>query len=287
MSDSGIGGTMSFEFFPPRDEKSRYLLEDTIRSLSPFGPDFVSVTDRDAGTRRDSTLDICKKALDSFANVEVYAHLTCHGASQEDMKIILDTLHESGVRGIMALRGDPAEGETSFIPPAKGFRYSGELISFIKKDGRFRIGCAAYPDGHPEAPNRETDWDILIDKFERGADLAVTQCFFDNRSYTEMNDYVKAKRPDAKILPGILPVTNWKSVKRFCERCEAPLPDSLVDLMTPVEDDPIASRRAGIEFTIRQCRELLRNLGAPGIHFYSLNRSTATAEIVTALRMLD
>lgn len=277
--------TLSFEFFPPKDAKGEHLLEDTILALSPIGPHFASVTDKVGGSVRERTRDICVMITARTA-ITSMAHLTCLGATKKDISNILDDFHRAGITGIMALRGDPPKGQTTFTSDPNGCRYSGELIDIIAEDGRFTIGCAGYPDGHPEAESPKKDWKILNDKFSRGANFAVTQLFFENDSYARMRDHVRKTHPDARIIPGILPITHWEHVRKFSAMCGASVPASLSKLLDPLIKDPVACRRAGMEYTIRQCAELLDKHGAPGLHIYSLNRSTAAAEIVTALRVL-
>ncbi len=278
--------TLSFEFFPPKDEKGRHLLEDTILSLAPIGPDFTSVTDKVGGSQRHHTQEICAYIMEK-TRIPAMAHLTCLGATRADLRRILDDFHGNGIRAVMALRGDPPKGAAHFTPTPGGCNYSGELIELVRADGRFAVGCASYPDGHPEAASAQADWNVLADKFKRGADFSVTQCFFDNDGYSRMLDHLRATEKEAQVIPGILPITNWKSVKRFCEACQSHVPPRLRALLDPIEDDPVACRRVGMETTIRQCEDLLLRRGAPGLHIYSLNRSTAAAEIVTSLRLLN
>ncbi|MBF0244732.1 MAG: methylenetetrahydrofolate reductase [Planctomycetes bacterium] len=279
---SSTGRSISFELFPPKDEKQQHILEETIAAIAPLGPDFMSVTDRDGGTMRKKTAEVCRHVIEK-AGVPAVAHLTGLGTDKNEMRDILDHFHESGIRAIMALRGDFLPGRE--IVGAGAFAHATDLIEAIRADGRFLIGCAAYPDGHPEAPSREADWEVLKDKFRAGADFAVTQIFFDNRSYSDLVDAVMGAFPAARILPGILPLTNWKTQKRFIDKCQASVPASLAGRLNLLEENPVTCRRIGIEYSIRQCEDLLETHQAPGIHIYSLNRSTAAAELVTVLRL--
>lgn len=275
--------SLSFEFFPPKTDKAGYLLEDTIKQLAPVGADFVSVTYGAGGSTRSKTREIIEH-IQSTTGITAMAHLTCVNASKAELHELLDEYHTKGIDNILALRGDPPKGEASFTPIDGGCANAIELLELLAADGRFASVGAAYPEGHPEAASREADWEILQRKFATGAFMAITQCFFAANDYAAMMQWLSARNGSApRVVPGILPVTDFKAVERFCARCGSNIPESMRAQLAPVADDPVKVRAAGIAFTVKLCRELLDN-GAPGIHIYCLNRSTAAAEIVTALR---
>jgi methylenetetrahydrofolate reductase (NADPH) len=189
------------------------------------------------------------------------------------------------VQNILALRGDPPKGEGRFVPTPGGCAYASDLIDLIRDDGRFAILCAAFPERHPEAVSREADWENLRRKFDRGACACITQCFFEPGAYLELSDHFRHKiGREVRVIPGILPVVDWEALRRFCATCGATIPPGLQRLLEPLAADRAAVRKAGIAFTVDFCRQLLEK-GAPGLHIYALNRSTAAAEIVTALRL--
>ncbi|MCS6970313.1 MAG: methylenetetrahydrofolate reductase [Planctomycetota bacterium] len=276
--------TLSFEFFPPKNERAWHTLEDTIEQLAPLGPDFVSVTYGAGGSTRARTREVVQH-IQARSGLTAMAHLTCVGASRNELRAILAEYAAAGIVNILALRGDPPQGETRFSPPPDGCRYASELIDLVRDDGRFAILCAAYPEGHPEAPSRAADWAFLADKLRRGACAAITQCFFELAPYLELVRHLTAllgRRP--RIIPGILPIVDYQALQRFCQRCGANIPPALAARLAACAADRVAMRKEGIAYTIALCRELL-HAGAPGLHIYALNRSTAAAEIVTALRL--
>lgn len=276
--------TLSFEFFPPKTERAWHTLEDTIDQLVLLGPDFVSVTYGAGGSTRSKTREIVQH-IQSSTGVTAMAHLTCVNATRVELKALLDEYAQAGVQNILALRGDPPKGETRFTPTDGGCAYAADLIELIREDQRFAILCAAFPEKHPDAASREQDWMNLRRKVENGACAAITQCFFDPRSYFEQVAYMeKSLNRPVRIIPGILPVVDWKALQRFCVLCGASIPPALREQIKPLGEDRVAIRKAGIAFTVRMCRELIEG-GAPGIHIYALNRSTAAAEIVSALRL--
>ncbi|MDD5199317.1 MAG: methylenetetrahydrofolate reductase [Terrimicrobiaceae bacterium] len=275
--------TLSFEFFPPRNERGWHTLEDTIEQLIPHGPDFVSVTYGAGGGTREKTREVIEHIAGS-TNVSTMAHLTCVNATKAELRGLLDEYAAHGIENLLALRGDPPKGETRFAPTDGGCEYASDLIELIREDGRFATLCAAFPEKHPDAASREADWENLHRKFEKGACAAITQCFFVPHFYVELRDSLAVSLGRTpRILPGILPVTDWNALVRFCRICGASIPAALRDRIEPVAGDPVEARKRGIAFTADFCRRLLE-ADAPGLHFYALNRSTAVAEIVTALR---
>ena len=273
------GRTLSFEFFPPKSDRSMFTLEDTIESLAQLGPDYVSVTYGAGGSTRSKTREIVEH-IQAKTGITAMAHLTCVNATRQELQALLDEYAAAGIENLLALRGDPPKGQERFTPTDGGCTYAKDLIELIRADGRFAALCAAFPEKHPDAADRESDWANLERKLAAGACGAITQCFFDVADYRAL----RVRLPAARIIPGILPITDFHALVRFCERCGANVPDALRAQLAPLADDRLAVRRAGIAWTVRFCRELLA-AGAPGIHLYCLNRSTAAAEVVTALRL--
>jgi 5,10-methylenetetrahydrofolate reductase len=275
--------TLSFEFFPPRNERGWHTLEDTIDQLVPLGPDFVSVTYGAGGGTREKTREVVEH-IARTTGVATMAHLTCVNATRAELRSLFDEYASHGIENLLALRGDPPKGQPRFIPTDGGCEYASDLIDLIREDGRFAILCAAFPEKHPDAVSREADWENLRRKFEKGACAAITQCFFDVTPYLEMREHLtQLLGREPRIIPGILPVIDWNALERFCTVCGASIPDSLRALLEPIREDRVEVRKRGMAFTIDFCRKLLE-AGAPGLHLYALNRSTAAAEIVTALR---
>jgi len=276
--------TLSFEFFPPKNERAWYTLEDTIEQLAPLGADFVSVTYGAGGSTRSKTREIVEH-IQKKTGLTAMAHLTCVNATKAELRGLLDEYAAAGIENLLALRGDPPKGEVRFTPTDGGCAYASDLIELIQTDGRFATTCAAFPEGHPEAPSRDADWARLEQKLRLGACAAMTQCFFEPQPYVAMvADQTRRLGSKPRIIPGILPITDFKALERFCARCGASVPAAVRERLAPLADDVIAVRKAGIAYTIDFCTALLE-AGAPGLHLYALNRSTAAAEIVTALRM--
>lgn len=275
--------TLSFEFFPPKNERAWYTLEYTIEQLAQLGPDFVSVTYGAGGSTRAKTREVVEH-IQARTGVTAMAHLTCVNATRGELLALLDEYAGAGIANLLALRGDPPKGEQRFTPTDGGCAHAVDLIDLIRDRGGFSTLCAAFPERHPEAASREADWDHLAEKLRRGACGAITQCFFDVQAYADMLAHLtRALGRTPRIIPGLLPITDWHALVRFCERCGAEVPSGLRDLLAPLADDKVAVRKAGMAWTIRFCQSLLR-AGAPGLHIYALNRSTAAAELTTALR---
>jgi methylenetetrahydrofolate reductase (NADPH) len=275
--------TLSFEFFPPKNDRAWYTLEDAIEQLVPLGADFVSVTYGAGGSTRARTREIVEH-IQGKTGITAMAHLTCVNATVAELKALFDEYAGAGIENLLALRGDPPKGQQRFTPTDGGCAHATDLLDLIRADGRFAATCAAFPEGHPDNPDRESDWDFLARKFAAGASAAITQCFFDAAQYRAMmTGLARRLGKTPRIIPGILPVTDFKALERFCARCGAHIPAPMRAKLAPLADDAVAVRKAGMAWTIAQCRELLDG-GAPGLHLYALNRSTAAAEIVTALR---
>lgn len=276
----------SFEFFPPKSDEAGAQLEKTIADLRSLEPDFVSVTYGAGGSTREKTLDIVSR-IKRDTGIEAMAHLTCVGSTQEELRSVLDRLHNAGVENVLALRGDPPKGQSTFVPTEGGFRYASELTSFIN-DGygdRLCIGGAGYPEKHIECGNPAVDLANLKRKVDNGAKFLITQLFFDNRRYFEFVDNARAQGIDVPIIAGIMPITNAAQVERFTVSCGASLPFRLAAELDRRRDNPQAVMQLGTAHATAQCIELLQG-GAAGIHFYTLNRSTATVQVLTALRTI-
>lgn len=276
--------TVSFEFFPPKTPEGWAKLYATIAETARLNVDFVSVTYGAGGSTRENTVDLVASLQNNLA-IHAMAHLTCLGHSQVDLSKILDKLADKKVPAIMALRGDPPQGETAFRPHPYGFSHACDLIGFIK-DGwpQFKIGCAAYPEGHPESfgPNEprspERDLRFLKCKQDNGADFAVTQLFFDNAVYFSFVKKARAAGITLPLLPGIMPMTTAKQIDRFIALSGCSIPAALRQAAASENVE-----EAGFQFALNQCRDLLTQ-GAPGIHLYTLNQSAVSGRILTALR---
>ncbi len=276
--------TISFEFFPPKTPEGWAKLYGTIAETKRLNVDFVSVTYGAGGSTRENTIDLVG-SLQNNLGICAMAHLTCLGHSQADLAKILDKLADKRVPAIMALRGDPPQGETAFRPHPYGFARACDLIGFIR-DGwpQFKIGCAAYPEGHPEsfAPGepRTPDRDIAVlkRKQENGADFAVTQLFFDNAAYFTFVERARAAGVTLPLLPGIMPMSSAKQIARFLALSGCSIPASLRQAAAAENVE-----EAGFAFALDQCRDLLAR-GAPGIHLYTLNQSALSGRLLEALR---
>jgi methylenetetrahydrofolate reductase (NADPH) len=277
--------TISFEFFPPKNDRDWNTLEDTIDQLAPLGPDFVSVTYGAGGSTRAKTREVVEH-IQGKTGLTAMAHLTCVNATKSDIKALLDEYAGAGIQNLLALRGDPPKGQSRFTPTDGGCSYAVDLLDMIRKDGRFAALCAAFPERHPDASSRESDWQFLQKKFEAGACAAITQAFFEPQPYKDMVAHLtKALSRKPRVIPGIYPITGLTALEKFCTFCNATIPKALRDYMAPYAGDKIGGRKAGIAYTVQFCRDLLA-AGAPGLHIYCFNRSTAAAELITGLRLL-
>jgi methylenetetrahydrofolate reductase (NADPH) len=273
----------SFEFFPPKTEAGDRALVKTLAELRPLEPDFVSVTYGAGGTTRDRTVELVGHIKNELG-IEAMAHLTCVGASRDELSGVLDRLEGAGISNVIALRGDPPVGEAGFSPHPEGLSYATELVALIRSQHRpFCLAAACYPEKHLEASSMEDDVRHLREKVDAGAEFLITQLFFDNQVYFDFVRRAHAAGIDVPIVAGIMPITDLSQIERFTQRCGATIPKALHDILAPHRDDPARVESLSIDYAIRQCRELL-DLGAPGVHFYTLNRSRATRDILTALR---
>ncbi len=273
----------SFEFFPPKTPEGERMLQDTLRTLCALEPSFVSVTYGAGGSTRDRTIELTKWMKQDLG-IEAMAHLSCVGATREELAEVLDEVHAAGIENVLALRGDPPRGETEWRPTPGGLRYSTELAQLIAERNRFCIGAACFPEVHPEAPDLAHDLRFLKEKVKAGARFLITQLFFDNALYFEFVEQARAAGIEEPIIPGIIPVTNVEQLKRFTSMCGASIPADLLEELERRADDADAVMQLGVAYATLQCADLLRR-GAPGVHFYTLNRSPATRAIVSALRL--
>ena len=275
---------VSFEFFPPKNEIGFSRLFDTIEALRPLDPSFVSVTYGAGGTTRRKTVELVQR-IRNEVGIESMAHLTCVGAARPELAAVLDRLELGGMENVLPLRGDPPRGSNRFEPVPGGFRYASDLVSFIRGRYQFCLGGACYPETHPEAASPEADLEHLKIKVEAGAEFLITQLFFDNGDFLRFRDRAVAIGIDVPILAGIMPIRSLKQIQRFASMCGASIPRDLLRRMDAVRDDSSAIRRIGIEHATLQCRSLLRERVA-GLHFYTLNHSTATQAIYSDIRGL-
>jgi methylenetetrahydrofolate reductase (NADPH) len=276
----------SFEFFPPRNEEAAAQLERTISDLRSLRPSFVSVTYGAGGSTREKTIDIVTR-IRRDTGIEAMAHLTCVGSTRDELSAVLQRLADAGVENVLALRGDPPKGQTSFQAVEGGFSYACELVRFIRErfGDHFSVGGAAYPEKHIECGNPAVDIANLKRKTDAGLDFLVTQLFFDNQRYFEFVERARRCGITVPIVPGIMPITNVSSLERMTVTCGASLPFDLAAEFDRRRNDPAAVLQLGIQHAVQQCIGLL-NGGAPGIHFYTLNRSHATVEIYQTLQRL-
>lgn len=270
--------SFSFEFFPPKTDQGESELWTTLQRLEELQPTFVSVTYGAGGSTRDRTIDITAHITDK-ANVPAVAHLTCVGSSVQEITDIVRQYQEAGISNILALRGDPQAGPgAQWVQHEDGLAHADELVSLIKSLGDFSVGVAAFPEGHPESSSLDDDARVLARKQEVGAEYAITQLFFDVQDYINLVQRARAVGCSMPIIPGIMPVTNVSQIERFATLSGATFPEELAQRFHRVADDPAAVRELGVDVATQMCAELLE-CGAPGLHFYTLNRSTATIEI--------
>ena len=274
----------SFEFFPPKTKPGDAQLRAALGDLRQDEPAYVSVTYGAGGSTRDRTVEITKWIKQDLA-IEAMAHLSCVGEPVGRLREILDEIRDAGIDNVLALRGDPPRGETEWRPHPEGLHSSPELIELIASEYDFCIGAACFPEVHPEAPDLETDLRFCKRKVDSGASFLITQLFFDNQLYFDFVPEARAMGIDVPIIPGIIPVTNYAQIKRFTEICGASIPAGLERELAERADFPDAVKDLGVAYATAQCGELLAR-GAPGIHFYTLNRSPATRAILAALRAM-
>src|SRR5918999_2410112 len=283
---NGAQPSFSFEFFPPRTEDGERNLAAALDELSGMDPTFVSVTYGAGGTpaQRQRTIDIVA-GIKADHGLEAMAHFTCVGATVAELRATLDLMRDAGVENVLALRGDPPQGQTEWTATQGGLEYSRELIEMIREDYDFAIGAACFPEVHIHANSAESDLRYLREKVDAGASFLITQLFFDNRFYWDFVARAREVGIDVPIIPGIMPITNVEQVRRFTSMCGASIPAGLLRELEARAEDPDAVTDFGVAYATLQCADLLEH-GAPGIHFYTLNRSPATRAILSALRCM-
>ncbi len=274
---------ISFELFPPKTEKGLQRLRERLPRLLALGPDFVTVTYGALGSTQEQTLEIARTLRRDHA-WETAHHLTCVGSDRARIDRILDRIEEAGIENIVALRGDPPAGSRRFEPPPGGFRHACELVEHIRARGNFGVAVAGYPETHPEASDSATDLRHLAGKVACGADVIITQLFYDNRHFFGFERRCREAGIECPIVPGLLPILSVSQIRRITSLCGSSLPDSLLARLEAAGDDQARVRQIGIEHTVRQAGELLER-GVAGIHFYVLNRCFHVQEIMQRLEL--
>ncbi len=273
----------SFEFFPPKTPDGVHTLMATVADLEDaLQPDFVSVTYGAGGGTRDRTLDVVAR-IEKELSTTAMAHLTCVGSSEEEIAHVADRITASGIQNVLALRGDAPKSDGEFRPAPGGFAHATELTEFLSSRWSFDLGGACYPEGHLESTSAADDLKWTKVKVEKGAKFLITQLFFDNQDYFAFVARARAAGITVPIVPGIMPITNAAQIERFTKLCGAKIPHELAGRLRRAGSDPAHVMAAGIEHAIKQCRKLLEG-GAPGLHFYTLNKSFATRSILAAVR---
>lgn len=274
------GKGISFEFFPPKSVEGKESFMRVVKDLSKYDPLYVSVTYGAGGTtqeRTGNTLRWIKKET----NLTVMSHLTCIGATRTSMDGLLRDYMAHSIDNILALRGDPPRNVADFDPAKGEFRYAKDLVEFIKRYNYFSIAVAVYPEGHQESPGIEKDMEYTKQKIDAGADFGITQMFFDNRYYYDFLERAEKIGIKIPILPGIMPITDCRKIEEFAEFCNATIPKGIKEKMASVLDEPDEMKKLGIEYAIKQCKDLMKN-GVRYLHFYTMNKSDAVSEIIDA-----
>jgi methylenetetrahydrofolate reductase (NADPH) len=279
---SGNQFGLSIEIFPPKTEEGDESLRQTLREMVSFKPAFISCTYGAGGSTSKRTVEWCREIQEKFG-VTSTAHFTCVGSTREQLVEWLKFAWDSGLRNIMALRGDAPAGQTEFKAVDGGLKYAGELVTLIRQHfPEMGIGVAGYPEKHPEAASLDVDFDNLVRKVRCGADAIFTQLFFDNSAFFRFRDKVNQAGLDVPVIPGIMPITEFARIKRITAMCGSVMPPALASKLESVKDDAGAQYAIGVDYAISQCRELM-DQGVKGIHFYILNKSHAGREILTGL----
>ena len=274
--------TVSFEFFPPKEDHGFVRLFETIEALRPLQPSYVSVTYGAGGSTRNKTVELVKR-IKRDAGIEAMAHITCVGATRDQISSVLDSLQADGIENVLPLRGDPPRDSDRFEPVQGGFRYASELVGFIRQRYRFCLGAACYPETHPEAASPEEDLANLKRKVDAGADFLITQLFFDNEDFLRFRDRAVGAGITVPLLAGIMPIRSLSQTQRFATMCGARIPVPLLGRLEAVREDSAQVRAVGIDHATAQCEQLLAE-GVAGLHFYTLNHSPATQAIYRRIR---
>ncbi|HEX7610201.1 MAG TPA: methylenetetrahydrofolate reductase [NAD(P)H] [Solirubrobacteraceae bacterium] len=277
------GPVFSFEFFPPKTEAGERNLYTALGELETLEPSFVSVTYGAGGSTREKTIEIVKRIKDEHA-LEAMAHFTCVGATVQQLRATLDEMQAAGIDNVLALRGDPPAGQETWTKTDGGLEFSRELVELIDADYPFAIGAACFPETHIHAASPEADLEHLVEKVRAGVDFLITQLFFDNSVYFDFLARARGAGIAVPIIPGVMPITQVGQVERMAKMCGASIPEGLRRELHARGADPEAVLDFGVAYATLQCAELLA-AGAPGIHFYTLNRSPATRAILSALKL--
>jgi methylenetetrahydrofolate reductase (NADPH) len=273
----------SFEFFPPKTAEGERNLYAALAELRTLEPSFVSVTYGAGGSRREKTIEIVRRIREEYG-LEAMAHFTCVGATTGDLRETLEEMQQAGIDNVLALRGDPPAGEEAWVKTEGGLEYSRELVELISEDFPFAIGAACFPETHIHASSPESDLEHLVEKVEAGVDFLITQLFFDNAVYFDFIERARAAGVTVPIIPGVIPITRVGQIEGMAAMCGASIPDGLRRELHARGENSEAVLDFGVAYATLQCSELLA-AGAPGIHFYTLNRSPATRAILSALKL--
>ncbi len=278
------GQSFSFEFFPPKDEAGAQVLWSSLRELEPLRPTFVSVTYGAGGSTRDHTIEITRR-IATETSMLAMAHLTCVGHSVAEVSDVVEDYAAAGIRNVLVLRGDPEDGPgTPWVSTPGGLSYASELVALVRSLGDFSVGVAAFPQGHREAVSLEDDVRVMRAKQEAGAQFAITEMFFRAEEYFGLLERAHAAGVEIPIIPAIMPITNLKQIQRMAQLSGRDVPAEVVERVARWEGDAEAVRREGVQIASELCATLLER-DAPGLHFYTLNRSKATREIYANLRL--
>jgi methylenetetrahydrofolate reductase (NADPH) len=280
----------SFEFFPPKNDEQAETLRRTVESLRDLSPTFVSVTYGAGGSTRDRTVELVTE-IKRTSGMEVVAHVTCVGATTHDLEGVFQRMQMAGIENVLALRGDPPKGAGEYHAIRGGFRHAVQLVAFVRRCYPFCVGGACYPEGHVECVSADGGRDLtqdmghLVRKVDAGCEFLITQLFFDNQFYFDFVARARKAGIGVPIIPGIMPITSVDQIERFTQLCGATIPPTLLNELRRLKDRPEAVLSLGVAHAAAQCLDLLQR-GAPGIHFYTLNKSAATRTILTALRTI-
>jgi methylenetetrahydrofolate reductase (NADPH) len=276
--------SISFEFFPPKDDAGFDRLHETLVSLSELRPTFVSVTYGIRQKSRRQTVRLVEQ-VQRENRLETMAHLTCADETREGLREVLRQISDAGVENLFVLRGDPPPGAGRFVTTPDGFAHANELVTFVRERFNFCIGGACYPEGHPESIDLDEELANTKRKIEAGCEFLITQLFFDNRTYFDFVTRARAAGIGVPIIPGIMPITNVKQISRFTKMCGVTIPEPMLSELYRRQHDPNAVLALGVAHATAQCLELLQR-GAPGIHFFTLNKSLAAQTILMALQTI-